>query len=48
MTRALQTEASITFIENPALLADFGGIGATLRYQLNGHKPILVGAPSAQ
>lgn len=48
VTRALQTEASITFIENPALLADFGGIGATLRYQLNGHKPISVGPPRAQ
>lgn len=32
VTRARQTGANITFVENAALLAGVGGIGATLRY----------------
>jgi hypothetical protein len=34
VTRARQTGAKVTFIEDPALLANVGGVGATLRYQL--------------
>ncbi len=34
VTRARQTGAKVTFIEDPALLADVGGVGATLRYRL--------------
>lgn len=34
VTRAHQTGAQVRFIEDPALLADVGGVGATLRYQL--------------
>ncbi len=34
ITRARQTGAGITFIEDTALLADIGGIGATLRYRV--------------
>nr|MBA3716513.1 hypothetical protein [Pyrinomonadaceae bacterium] len=34
VTRARQTGAGITFIEDATLLADIGGIGATLRYQI--------------
>lgn len=49
VTRARQTGANITFIEDGALLADVGGVGATLRYQLNGHNGISVGiAPRLQ
>lgn len=33
VTRARQTGASVTFIEDPALLADVGGVGAMLRYR---------------
>lgn len=32
VTRARQTGANITFVENAALLDGVGGIGATLRY----------------
>jgi peptide subunit release factor 1 (eRF1) len=32
VTLAKQTSASVRFIENPALLADVGGVGASLRY----------------
>lgn len=32
--RATQTGARVTFIEDPALLAEFGGIGAFLRFKL--------------
>jgi peptide subunit release factor 1 (eRF1) len=32
VTRARQTGASVTFIEDAALLDDIGGVGATLRY----------------
>lgn len=32
VTLARQTSASVRFIENPALLADVGGVGAALRY----------------
>ena len=34
VTRARQTGAGVTFIEDAALLADIGGIGATLRYRI--------------
>lgn len=34
VTRAQQTSARVTFIEDPALLAEFGGVGATLRYRI--------------
>ncbi|MCC6589340.1 MAG: hypothetical protein IT168_21760 [Bryobacterales bacterium] len=34
VTRARQTGAQVTFVEDPALLADVGGIGATLRFKL--------------
>lgn len=32
--RATQTGARVTFIEDPALLAEFGGVGALLRFKL--------------
>jgi peptide subunit release factor 1 (eRF1) len=32
VTLAKQTSASVRFIENPRLLADVGGVGASLRY----------------
>jgi peptide subunit release factor 1 (eRF1) len=32
--RARQISAQVTFIENPALLAEVGGVGARLRYRL--------------
>jgi peptide chain release factor subunit 1 len=35
VTRARQTGARVTFIEDPALLEDVGGVGAILRYRLN-------------
>ena len=34
VTRAQQTSAKVVFIEDPALLADFGGVGAFLRYRI--------------
>jgi peptide subunit release factor 1 (eRF1) len=34
VTRARQTGAHVTFIEDPALLADVEGIAATLRFKL--------------
>ncbi|HEX5834037.1 MAG TPA: Vms1/Ankzf1 family peptidyl-tRNA hydrolase [Pyrinomonadaceae bacterium] len=34
VTRARNTGAQVTFIEDSALLADLGGVGALLRYQL--------------
>ncbi len=34
VTRAHQTGARVRFIEDPALLADFGGVGALLRFRL--------------
>jgi peptide subunit release factor 1 (eRF1) len=34
VTRARQISAQVTFIENPALLAEVGGVGARLRYRL--------------
>jgi peptide subunit release factor 1 (eRF1) len=34
VTRARQTAARITFIEDPALLAEVGGCGAILRYRI--------------
>jgi peptide chain release factor subunit 1 len=34
VTRARQTGAGVTFIEDAALLASIGGIGATLRYKI--------------
>jgi peptide chain release factor subunit 1 len=33
--QARQTDAAVVFIEDPALLAPAGGVGATLRYRLN-------------
>ncbi len=48
VTRARQTGANITFVEDGALLADVGVVGPTLRYQLNGHNAILVEAASAK
>ena len=34
VTRAKQTNAHVKFIEDPALLANVGGVGALLRYRL--------------
>jgi len=34
VTRARQTGARLTFIEDPALLGDVGGVGAMLRYRI--------------
>jgi peptide subunit release factor 1 (eRF1) len=31
---ARQTDARVTFIEDPTLLAEAGGVGAILRYRL--------------
>lgn len=36
VTLARQTSARITFIEDPALLADVGGVGALLRFRIEG------------
>jgi peptide subunit release factor 1 (eRF1) len=33
VTRARQTGARVTFIEDPALLSGVGGVGALLRYR---------------
>lgn len=35
LTRARQTGARVTFIEDAALLRSMGGVGAMLRYQVN-------------
>jgi peptide subunit release factor 1 (eRF1) len=35
LTRARQTGAHVTFIEDAALLRSVGGVGAMLRYQVN-------------
>jgi peptide chain release factor subunit 1 len=35
LTRARQTGARVTFIEDAALLRSFGGVGGVLRYQVN-------------
>jgi peptide subunit release factor 1 (eRF1) len=35
VTRAKQTGARVTFIEDPALLEEVGGVGAILRYRIN-------------
>lgn len=48
VTRARQTGANISFIEDATPLDDVGGIGATLRYQLNSHNSISVGAARAK
>jgi peptide subunit release factor 1 (eRF1) len=34
VTRATQTGAEVTVIEDPALMADAGGVGAMLRFRL--------------
>ncbi len=34
VTKAQQTSARVTFIEDPALLAEVGGVGAILRYRI--------------
>jgi peptide chain release factor subunit 1 len=34
VTKAAQTSARITFIEDPALLADYGGVAALLRFRI--------------
>ena len=34
ITKATQTSAKITFIEDPALLADYGGVAALLRFRI--------------
>ena len=34
VARAQQTSAKVTFIEDPALLAEYGGVGALLRYRI--------------
>ena len=34
VTKARQTDATVTFIEDPALLADVGGVGAFLRWRI--------------
>ena len=34
VTRATQTGAKITFVEDAALLADYGGVAALLRFRI--------------
>jgi peptide subunit release factor 1 (eRF1) len=34
VTRARQTGAALTFIEDPALLSDWGGVAALLRFRI--------------
>jgi peptide subunit release factor 1 (eRF1) len=34
IARAQQTSARVRFIEDPALLADIGGVGALLRFRI--------------
>jgi len=34
VTKARQTDARITFIQDPALLADVGGVGGLLRWRV--------------
>jgi peptide subunit release factor 1 (eRF1) len=34
VTRAKQTGAAITFIEDPSLLAEWGGVAALLRFRI--------------
>jgi len=46
VTRAQQTSARITFVEDPALLAEVGGVGAFLRYRLD--PPTTDSAPQPQ
>ncbi|HEX5708674.1 MAG TPA: Vms1/Ankzf1 family peptidyl-tRNA hydrolase [Pyrinomonadaceae bacterium] len=46
VTRAQQTSAGVRFIEDPALLADYGGVAATLRYRLQ--PPTTDSAPQPQ
>jgi peptide chain release factor subunit 1 len=46
VTRAQQTGARVTFIEDPSLLEDVGGVGAILRYRLN--PPTTESAPQPQ
>lgn len=46
VTRAQQTSAAVRFIEDPALLADYGGVAATLRYRLQ--PPTTDSAPQPQ
>ena len=46
VTRAQQTSARITFIEDPTLLEEVGGVGAILRYRLN--PPTTDSAPQPQ
>ena len=46
VTRAQQTGARITFIEDPALLESIGGVGAILRYRLQ--PPTTESAPQPQ
>jgi len=46
VTRAQQTSARITFVEDPALLAEVGGVGALLRYRLD--PPTTDSAPQPQ
>jgi peptide subunit release factor 1 (eRF1) len=33
VTKAMQTSARITFVENADLLADYGGVAAILRFR---------------
>ena len=42
VTQALQTAARITFVQDPALLADVGGVGALLRYRIQNDRHQLV------
>ncbi len=46
VTRAQQTSAGVRFIEDPSLLADYGGVAATLRYRLQ--PPTTESAPQPQ
>ncbi len=46
VTRAQQTSARITFVEDPALLAEVGGVGAILRYRIE--PPTTDSAPQPQ
>jgi peptide subunit release factor 1 (eRF1) len=46
VTRAHQTSARVTFIEDPTLLAEVGGVGAILRYRIT--PPTTDSAPQPQ
>jgi peptide subunit release factor 1 (eRF1) len=46
VARARQTDASLRFIEDPALLAEVGGVAGSLRFRLDATLPSTSGKPS--